>query len=211
MSTERDELQALEQQAAAEMAAVQAPVSEGAAAQAGLKAEAERLAGQLAEVSGQLEAEQSARSAAEREAKDKGDRLERMEGARVMPARRWLRAAVSRCWLLLPAAERGQRSLPRLACWQLAGGLPRRSHRRARPPAAPARAGPAPSRRSYARAPPPPLPQASWRRCRSAPSAWARVTRRRCSRACCPRSPPWRARWRRPRRAAASCTTSWWS
>lgn len=47
--------------------------------QAGLKAELERAKAQLADLNAALEAEQTARSAAERDAKDKGEKLERLE------------------------------------------------------------------------------------------------------------------------------------
>lgn len=170
VTAERDELQGLVQQAAAEMAAVQAQVAEGSAAQAGLKAEAERVGAQLAELTQQLEAEQSARSAAEREAKDKADRLERLEGACVgvcgLMMLRWRQGwwpCVMNCWLL----NHGNGWLG-VAAGEAA----------ARHPARPAHCGPACL--CHDRWPRRPNEQVSWRRCRSAPSAWARATRRRC-------------------------------
>lgn len=133
-SAERDELQAMVQQAAAEMQAVQQKAEQGSSQQVGdtgmraatslcwypapcracaardmcgmpgwhlgalgwrdiptcpclpahlpqasLKAEVARLAAQVADLSAELEQEQAARSAAVREAKEKADRLERLE------------------------------------------------------------------------------------------------------------------------------------
>ncbi|KAL4427843.1 hypothetical protein ABPG75_001932 [Micractinium tetrahymenae] len=76
---ERDELQAMVLQAAAEMEALQQQLADGSSQHTSLKAELERAQAQLAGLNAALEAEQSARSAAERDAKDKGDKLERLE------------------------------------------------------------------------------------------------------------------------------------
>ncbi len=48
-----------------------------------MKAEVDRLSAQVADLNASLEAEQAARTAAVREAKEKGDKLERLEGALV--------------------------------------------------------------------------------------------------------------------------------
>ena len=48
-----------------------------------MKAEVQRLSAQVADLNASLEAEQAARTAAVREAKEKGDKLERLEGALV--------------------------------------------------------------------------------------------------------------------------------
>lgn len=127
-----------------------------------MKAEVERLGAQVADLNAALEAEQTARAAAVREAKEKGEKLERLEGGMGGGA-----VGVARF------------------CWSLAWGLWCKQRKVGQPgmgsmSSLPLHIGPKIDVPQLPHRPLPTLPQASWRRCRSAPSVWGRATRRRC-------------------------------